>query len=119
MKRAIIVGATSGIGKELAIILSSEGYELGITGRRIELLKNLQNELPTNVITKFMDICDVQASRENMQELLNEMEDVSLIILCSGIGYINNTLDWNLEMSTINTNVLGIQKWLKVTDCFG
>jgi short-subunit dehydrogenase len=97
------------------MILSKEGYELGITGRREALLRNLQQKLTTKIIAKYMDICDVDTARETMQELLNEMGDVSLIILCSGTGNINNTLDWKTEMSTIHTNVLGISALLTLS----
>jgi short-subunit dehydrogenase len=42
MRRAIIIGATSGIGRSLAEILVREGYLVGITGRREELLESIQ-----------------------------------------------------------------------------
>ena len=41
MKKAIIVGATSGIGKEVAILLLKEGWRIGIAGRRKEALENI------------------------------------------------------------------------------
>ena len=46
MKKAIIIGATSGIGKELAKLLTENGYLVGITGRRIELLSKIEKENP-------------------------------------------------------------------------
>ena len=42
MKNAIVIGATSGIGKGLAKLLSENGYNIGITGRRTELLEDLK-----------------------------------------------------------------------------
>jgi len=46
MQRAVIIGATSGIGRELAKILSGSGYIVGIAGRRTHLLDELRKELP-------------------------------------------------------------------------
>ena len=45
MKKAIIIGASSGIGRETAIQLAEKGYEIGLTGRRNELLNELQKEI--------------------------------------------------------------------------
>ncbi len=46
MKKAIVIGASSGIGKELAIVLSQNNYQVGLVSRRENLLIELQNELP-------------------------------------------------------------------------
>ena len=46
MKRAIIIGATSGIGEEVAKLLVQQGWHIGIAGRREEALKNLQATAP-------------------------------------------------------------------------
>ena len=47
MKKIIIIGASSGIGKELAKIYASNDYEVGIAARRTELLNELASEMPT------------------------------------------------------------------------
>jgi short-subunit dehydrogenase len=115
INKAIIVGATSGIGEELAVILSNERYELGLTGRRIELLEMVKNKLPSKVTAKYMNVTDTETSVKIMQELLNEMEDVQLIILCAGTGYINEILDWDIEKKTIDTNITGISALLTLS----
>ena len=51
MKTAIIVGATSGIGMEVAKILLAEGWKLGLAGRRVELLEPLLQQYPDRVVT--------------------------------------------------------------------
>ena len=59
-KKAIIIGASSGIGKELAINLAKNGYEVGLMARRTELLDALKNEVPaksilaTSISVKFL-----------------------------------------------------------------
>ena len=60
MKKAIIIGASSGIGKALANVLSKNGYILGLVSRRDDLLKELQNELPNKSFIKKIDIYTFQ-----------------------------------------------------------
>lgn len=107
MKKAIIIGSSSGIGMQLAKVMSKDGFVLGLTGRRIELLNNLKNNLSTQAYTKQMDITNFNESISCLNSLIDEMEGVDVIIVCAGTGYINKNLEWKLEQETINTNVLG------------
>lgn len=108
MKKAIIIGSSSGIGMQLAHVLSKEGFILGLTGRRMELLNNLKNQLSTQTYIMGMDITNTTESIEGLNNLIDEMGGVDLIIISAGIGYLNKNLDWKLEQETINTNVLGV-----------
>jgi short-subunit dehydrogenase len=107
MKKAIVVGATSGIGKKLAQILVSQGYVVGITGRREELLEELKNENPPFYFIKPFDITDTQICPQKLEELVVEIGGLDLFILSSGYGEINHKLDFEIEKQTVNTNVLG------------
>jgi short-subunit dehydrogenase len=46
VKNAIVIGASSGIGHALAIILSTDGYRIGLVARRTDLLAQLGAKLP-------------------------------------------------------------------------
>ena len=59
MKKAIIIGASSGIGKELAQLLADDHYVVGITGRRNKLLKEISNSSPGRI---YHQSCDVAKS---------------------------------------------------------
>jgi|AGTN01.3.fsa_nt_gi Short-chain dehydrogenases of various substrate specificities len=107
MKKAIIIGATSGIGKGLAKSLVAEGFKVGITGRRTELLENLYSEAPSSYIIKSFDITDTKTAIEKLEELISELGGLDLLILSSGTGDINEKLDFEIEKRTINTNVIG------------
>ena len=107
MKKAIIIGASSGIGKELAKVLSQNGYAVGLTGRRIELLIALQNELPTESFVKAMDVSQTDKAIQQLTELISEMNGVELVVISAGIGFINTELEWEKEKATIETNVAG------------
>ena len=107
MKKAIIIGASSGIGAELAKLMAKDGYELGITARRMELLETLSAELTTKTHIKRMDVAKSDEAIKGLEELIQEMGGVDLVVVSAGIGYQNNELDWEKEQDTINTNVLG------------
>jgi len=113
MKNAIIAGATSGIGKELAKILVSDGFNVGITGRRTELLESLKSEKPESYFIKTFDVRDVNIAEVKLEELVSELGGLDLLILSSGTGDINNQLDFEIELRTIETNVIG---WTFIAD---
>ncbi len=64
MKNAIIIGASSGIGKELAKVLSNNGYNVGIAARRKELLEDLKKELKTNTFIKQIDVSEFEEAKK-------------------------------------------------------
>jgi short-subunit dehydrogenase len=107
MKKAIIIGATSGIGKELARVLVQKEYRVGITGRRTELLTALQLEHPKAFVTNAFDVTDCKATIESLEELLKELGGLDLLVISSGTGELNEALDFELEQRTIDTNVTG------------
>ncbi|WP_230868369.1 SDR family NAD(P)-dependent oxidoreductase [Iocasia frigidifontis] len=88
MKKAIIIGASSGIGRELAKVLSHNNYLLGLVSRRTELLKEIQQRLPGKSYIKRIDISSLN-SRDYLEELISEMSGVDLIIISAGCGFIN------------------------------
>jgi short-subunit dehydrogenase len=107
MKNAIVIGATSGIGKELAKVLVANNYKVGITGRRTELLNELKSESPESYHVKSFDITDIKIAVEKLKELTAELGGLDLLILSSGTGDLNKSLDFEIEKRAIDTNVLG------------
>jgi short-subunit dehydrogenase len=105
-KKIIIIGATSGIGKEIASIYVNRGEILGITGRRENLLKEIQAMAPRQI---YISAFDVRAN-ENIslvESLISAMGGLDLIIYNAGFGDISKTLDWALDKETYETNVKG------------
>ena len=109
MKRAIIVGATSGIGYEVAQILISEGWTVGIAGRRKENLKELRMKAPERVYIKQIDIKDSTAG-DKLLSLVKEMGGMDLYLHSSGIGHQNSSLDESIELNTLETNGTGFTR---------
>lgn len=106
MKRIIIIGATSGIGLEVAKLYISQGWLVGIAGRREKELFDLQQQAPTQVQTQILDVTNNNASHQ-LQELIGKLGGVDVLLLSAGIGSQNPTLDTAIELKTADTNVTG------------
>jgi short-subunit dehydrogenase len=106
-KSAIVVGATSGIGRELAKILVQNGYTVGAVGRRSDILSELQKENQGKFFTKKIDVSKTKEAMKLLQAMISEMGGVDLLVINSGVGHINSELLWPLERETIEVNVFG------------
>lgn len=112
MKRAIIIGATSGIGREVARLLAKDGWQIGIAGRREELLQSLQAEFPEGQVkTAVLDVTDTDAPTR-LQSLIDELGGMELYFHSSGIGFQNATLNPDREMRTARTNGEGFVRMI-------
>ncbi len=107
MPKAIVIGATSGIGKALVHVLVQHGFDVGATGRRLSLLEGMQSEPNAPGYIKSMDVTRVDEAMQALDEMIAQMGDVDLIVISAGVGFINPHLDWEKERDTINTNVRG------------
>jgi short-subunit dehydrogenase len=114
MKKVIIIGATSGIGRELAKLYAQNNWLVGITGRRKELLDNLQEEYPNNMVRECFDVTK-DDNIESMQFLLQQLGGLDLLIYNSGIGEPSETLDLSIDINTVKTNVVGFTEIVNFT----
>ena len=107
MKRAIVIGATSGIGRALAERLAAEGYRVGVTGRREALLEELAASRPGSFCYAAADIMDPAAACAALERLAGELGGMDLCVVSAGTGDLNPGLDYALEEPAIRTNVVG------------
>ncbi|WP_027339846.1 SDR family NAD(P)-dependent oxidoreductase [Halonatronum saccharophilum] len=114
MKKAIVIGASSGIGKELAKVLSQSNYIVGLVARRRKLLKELQQELSGKSFVKSFDVSLMNNCMHHLEDLIEEMNGVDLIIISAGCGFINPDLEYEKEKKTIDVNVLGFSAMINV-----
>lgn len=106
MKRAIIVGASSGIGAALALELDQAGWRVGLLARRTDALDAVASRL-TNA---HCDACDVTRPAEAVSafnRMAATLGGVELAVIAAGTGEINQALEWRIEKATIDTNVIG------------
>ncbi len=114
MRKAIVVGASSGIGRELAKILSRNQYVVGVMARRVQLLNELKNDAESKMFVQEIDVRDTESAREILAKFIAEMDGVDLIVISAGMGDVNDSLSWGLENETIRTNVSGFAALVNV-----
>ena len=114
MKSALIIGASSGIGRALAALLSQDGYRVGVVARRTELLIELQAELTGPCVVRTADVSQPDLAMPLVRELIDELGDVELFVICAGAGFENSALAWAPERDTIAVNVLGFAAMVNV-----
>lgn len=106
MPGIIIIGATSGIGLELAKLYIKNNDIVGVTGRRKELLLELQNKFPNQVKVECFDV----TGNENifhLESLIQKLGGVDILIYNTGFGDVSKDLEWQIDKQTVQTNVNG------------
>lgn len=104
---AIVVGASSGIGKAIAEQLVATGWKVGLTSRKLENLKGMSDTFGERVAAKVVDLDDPESTRGALREFADELGGVDLWVLNAGTGILNRDFAWEPERQTIATNVLG------------
>ena len=105
-KKVIIIGATSGIGREVALIYIAQGWKVGVAGRREAELEALRSAYPEQVSAQPLDVTKEDAPQK-LQALIEQVGGMDVFLLSSGIGKQNPTLETGLELTTAATNVEG------------
>ena len=103
-RRAIVIGASSGIGREVAKLLMKDGWTIGVAARRVDLLK----ELDATAVEQI-DVTKEDAT-ERLQALISRLGGMDLIFYASGIGKQNRELKEDIELATIQTNGMGFTR---------
>ena len=106
MKRAIVIGASSGIGREVAKLLMADGWTVGVGARRVELLQTLG--------AAAVERIDVTADDATVQlkSLINKIGGMDLFFYASGIGKQNRELKEDIELATMQTNGVGFTRMI-------
>lgn len=104
----IIMGATSGIGLEVARLFHLQGHRVAIAGRRLDNLKHISRKLG-NCPYAQIDITMSDAP-ERLQDLIQRLGGMDIYLHVSGMGKRNRTLDTDIELSTVETNALGFTR---------
>ena len=104
--KALITGASSGIGKDMARVLANKGYELVLVARDEKKLEEVKNEL--SPITKVEIISTDLSDEANCKEIYKEVENVDLLINNAGFGDCGNFTKTSLEkeINMIKTNII-------------
>ena len=103
--KALITGASSGIGLDMARYLATKKYELILVARDREKLESIQEALPTKVTIIVADLSNEQKVKELY--ILTKKENIDILINNAGFGVFGNFTDTDLqeEVDMINTNI--------------
>ncbi len=106
---ALVIGASSGIGRDMARILSKKGYDLILVARRKDRLEELKHEFKTKVTIFEMDVSDTTNCLKLIESLNNQKIDV--LINAAGFGLYGNFQNLNIleQEQMVKTNVIALQ----------
>ena len=105
-KKAIVIGASSGIGLEVAKQLIVQGWTVGVAARRVELLQAIGA-----AAVERIDVTTEEAS-EALQRLIEKLGGMDLFFYASGIGKQNRELKEDIELATMQTNAVGFTRMI-------
>lgn len=104
MKKAIVVGASSGIGREVAKLLAADGWTVGAAARRTDLLQDIGA-----AATECIDVTREDAT-VCLHALIDRIGGMDLFFYASGIGKQNRLLTEDIEVATVMTNGVGFTR---------
>lgn len=105
-KKAIVIGASSGIGLEVAKLLVGAGWTVGVGARRVERMQQIGA-----VAVEQIDVTESNATAA-LQQLINKTGGMDLFFYASGIGKQNRELHEDIELGTMQTNGLGFTRMI-------
>ena len=102
MKRAIVIGASSGIGLEVARLLKQKGWTVGVAARGVERLTEFEHAAQIDV--------NAEEAGQQLLALIERLGGMELYFHASGIGHQNRQLQEDIELQTVETNGLGFTR---------
>ena len=108
MRKAIVIGASSGMGLEVTKLLLNDGWQVGVAARRIDRLLSLKESYP-ELVCKRIDVTQEDAP-DLLMQLVEKLGGMDLFFYASGIGKKNPQLSSDIEISTVQTNALGFTR---------
>ena len=111
MKKVVIIGASSGMGMEVAKLFLEQGCLLGVAARREDRLQALKQMAPDRVEVATIDV-NSQDAPARLRDLIDRLGGMDLFFYSSGIGKQNRNLIPDIELNTVNTNGMGFTRMI-------
>lgn len=108
-RSAWVTGASSGIGRALALRLASEGWHVAISARNSNDLASLAAEFPEHLHAFPLDVTNAEAVVKTVADINNTIGPLDLAVLNAGIYKRNSTLNFNVQAfrTTVDVNLMG------------
>lgn len=106
MKKIVIIGASSGIGRRVATDFARMGWRVGIAARREQPLKEIKAQFPGNVAYSTIDVTAPDAAKRFL-DLIELIDGMDVLLYCAGVGKMNPQLDTAIDIGTLEVNCLG------------
>ncbi|MCC8117587.1 MAG: SDR family NAD(P)-dependent oxidoreductase [Bacteroidales bacterium] len=109
MKRIVVIGASSGIGRRVALEFAKMGWKVAIAGRRIEKLNEVKDQYPDRIVARFLDVT-TQDAVEKFNDLIELNGGMDVLLFASGVGFANPLLEWGKDEPILAVNVHGFTR---------
>ncbi len=118
---SLITGASSGIGRDMALEFADRGYDLILVARSFDRLKEVKNEIikkydKCNVMIMKCDVSNVKSVKNLYNDVRKEFVNIDVLVNNAGFGDCGKFYETDLEkdISMINTNILGLHVLTKL-----
>ena len=105
-KKAIVIGASSGIGQKVAKLLIQQGWTVGVAARRVERMQDLGAAAIEQIDVTTEDAIS------GLTTLISKIDGMNLFFYASGIGKQNRNLKEDIELATMQTNGVGFTRMI-------
>jgi|SRR5579872_5563028 short-subunit dehydrogenase len=108
-KRAIIIGASIGMGREISKLLAADGYLVGMAARRTSLLEKIQQEIPTQTYIAYIDAAQPYEAVETLNNMIEQMGGLDLLVIAiTGFWDADfESNDWTKSLAVLQVDVTG------------
>lgn len=113
-RHAIVVGASSGIGREIARQLASSGCRVAVVARRLDRLEELRTAFPDHVVVAQHDVMATDSVPALFQQLTGELGGLDLVVVAAGVmpAVGPDEFDLDKDRAMLDVNVVGAVAWL-------
>lgn len=109
MKRIVIIGASSGIGRRVALDFARKGWKVGIAARSIDKLKEVAAGCPGQIACRSLDVTRPDVAND-LLALIDTLGGMDVLLLASGVGFANPELKQPLDENIVEVNVGGFTR---------
>ncbi len=109
MRSILIIGASSGIGRQVALDFARGGWRVGIAARSEERLKEIKSQYPDRIAYSVIDVTAADAPQRFL-DLIELTGGMDVLLMSAGVGWMNPSLDGLVDVNTVAVNCDGFVK---------